>query len=50
MTKTLIDNTQQGFKAKVPEVEAQAECRRGTGTGLVAVKPLMFNRTSRAVF
>jgi hypothetical protein len=43
MTKTLIDTTQRGL-------EARAKHRRGTGTGVGAVNPPIFSRTSWAVF
>jgi hypothetical protein len=50
MMKTLIDTTWRGLKAKIPEVEAQVECGRGTGTGAGTVKPPTFDRTSWAAY
>jgi hypothetical protein len=34
MTKTLKDTMRRGLTAKIAEVEAQAKCERGTGTGM----------------
>jgi signal transduction protein with GAF and PtsI domain len=33
MTNTLKDTMRQGLTAKIAVVEAQAKCKRGTGTG-----------------
>jgi hypothetical protein len=46
MIKTLVDTTWQELKAKIAEVVAQANCRRGAGTSFGEVKPLKFDRTT----
>jgi hypothetical protein len=43
-TKALIQAIWHKFQTQLKEVEAQAECGRGTGSGMV--KPPMFDRTT----
>jgi hypothetical protein len=43
---TQIDRAWQGLEAKIAEVMARASRGRGAGTGMGAVKPRKFDRTT----